>query len=141
MSLIPVFRYGGLSAIQWRLTTDTDTHDKRDYQDLSMDANAIINDAQTNDYLKAGDRFRPTKIKVFVTKTYNRAGVKILCDDGQIKFTTAGNVVKLLTELPEETITKTSFEVYQMSTYNGHPVLSLKTEDKAVNQKILEVLF
>lgn len=105
-----------------------------------MDSNSFDN-APAYNYLKEGDKFRPVLTRMFTTKAYNRAAVKILTDTGEVKFSSSGNIVKILSTLSDETAKQTVFEVYKMSEYNGHPVLSLRTEDKAVNQKILEVLF
>lgn len=95
----------------------------------------------TNNYLTAGMTFTPIAVKSFTTKKYSRIGVKILDESGDEYYTTAAKIVKILTDLSDESKYGTKFTVVQKGTYNGFPVLSLTTDNAQINKEIMLLMF
>ena len=110
-------------------------------------ANANGNgNANENTNLKVGDVFAVDHFKTFPSKFYpDRMNAKILTTDGDIVFTSAAKIIKILNMLsndPEVTdLSKYTFEVVQAGEYKGHPVLSIYSDDKLVREKIQKIFF
>lgn len=108
----------------------------------------MIKNANGKDFsfLEAGDVFAVEHFKTFPSKFYpDRMNAKILTTDGDIVFTSAAKIIKILNMLsndPEITdLSKYTFEVVQAGEYKGHPVLSIYSDDKLVREKIQKVFF
>lgn len=110
-------------------------------------ANANGNgNANENTNLKVGDVFAVEHFKTFPSKFYpGRMNAKILTTEGDIVFTSAGKIIKILNMLsndPEITdLSKYTFEVVQAGEFKGHPVLSIYSDDKFIREKIQKIFF
>lgn len=92
-----------------------------------------------NTFLKIGDKFAVEVVKILPSKKFNdRLNAKILCTDGRILWTSAANIVKVLTEHPEPTDV---FEVVKTGEFNGKDVLSLRSDNPETQKKIIKATF
>lgn len=94
-------------------------------------------------YLKKDDVFTPEMVKVLHSKIYANELVKVLCAAGQqspksVVFSSSSSIVRLLKEpwaIGEQ------FIVIQTGVFKGFPVLSLKSMNKEVQDKISRALY
>lgn len=96
--------------------------------------------------LKVGDVFAVEHFKTFPNKYYpDRMNAKILTTDGDIIFTSAAKIIKILNALSNDRdiidLSKYTFEVVQSGEYKGYPVLSIYSDNKVIREKIQKVFF
>ena len=112
-----------------------------------MKANVNENgNANENTNLKVGDVFAVESYKTFPSKYYpDRMNAKILTTDGDIIFTSAAKIIKILNMLSNDRditdLSKYTFEVVQSGEYKGYPVLSIYSADKMIREKIQKTFF
>lgn len=93
-----------------------------------------------SDFLVIGDKFTVEEFKTVPSKKYpDRLNAKILCGDGSVKWTSAANIVKILTAVGAGT--GDEFEVMQSGEFNDKPVLSLKSSNPETQKKIIKATF
>lgn len=91
-------------------------------------------------FLKIGDKFSVETVKFLPSKKYNdRLNAKILTTSGEIKWTSAANIIKILTVFDEGS--GDVFEVVQNGEYNGRPVLTLRSDNAETQKKIIRATF
>lgn len=91
-------------------------------------------------FLKVGDKFSVETVKFIPSKKYNdRLNAKILTTSGAIKWTSAANIIKILTAFDEGS--GDVFEVVQNGEYNGRPVLTLRSDNAETQKKIIRATF
>lgn len=99
-----------------------------------------MTEIDANAFLKVGDKFSVETLKTLPSKKYNdRLNAKILTTDGEIKWTSAANIIKILTAFGEGS--GDVFEVVQNGDYNGRPVLTLRSENPETQKKIIKATF
>ena len=94
-------------------------------------------------YLKSGDVFTVEAVKTIKSKLYANEIVKVLCDvmcehPAVVVFSSASNIVPIL---KEPWVIGEEFIVVQKGVFNEHPVLSLQSNSKEVQDKISRILF
>lgn len=95
-------------------------------------------------FVEQNDKFEVQDFKTVTTKRFpDRLMGKILCEDGAEIFTSAAKIVKILSELKAKNVdfTDVIFEVIKVGEYNGNAVLSLKTDNAAVQRQINIIMF
>lgn len=95
-------------------------------------------------FVEQNDQFTVAGFKTVTTKRFpDRLMGKILTADGEEIFTSAAKIVKVLSELTHKNVdlTNVTFEVIKAGEYNNNPVLSLKTDNAAVQRQINIILF
>lgn len=95
-------------------------------------------------FVEQNDHFTVENFKTVTTKRFpDRLMGKILTAEGEEIFTSAAKIVKVLSELTQKNIdlTNVTFEVIKAGEYNGNAVLSLKTDNAAVQRQINIILF
>ena len=91
-------------------------------------------------FLKVGDKFSVETFKTLPSKKYNdRLNAKILTTTGEVKWTSAANIIKILSAFGESS--GDVFEVVQSGEYNGRPVLTLRSENAETQKKIVKATF
>lgn len=91
-------------------------------------------------FLKVGDKFAVETFKTLASKKYpDRLNAKILCTNGDIKWTSAANIIKILSAIGENT--GDVFEVVQTGEFNKRPVLSLRSDNAETQKKIVKATF
>lgn len=95
-------------------------------------------------FVEQNDKFEVANFKTMTTRRFpDRLMGKILCEDGAEIFTSAGKIVKILSELTAKNVdlTNVTFTVIKVGEYNGNAVLSLKTDNAAVQRQINIIMF
>lgn len=93
-----------------------------------------------NAFLKVGDKFAVETFKTLASKKYpDRLNAKILTTAGEIKWTSAANIIKILSAIGEST--GDVFEVIQTGEFNNRPVLSLRSDNAETQKKIVKATF
>jgi uncharacterized protein YyaL (SSP411 family) len=104
--------------------------------------NEEVNNNEENNlvWLKEGDKFTVDAIKYIPSKKYNsRVNAKILTLEGAVYWTSAANIITAL--MAVETPAAGTFTVFKSGSYNGHPVLSVRSDDIEVQHAITRALF
>lgn len=95
-------------------------------------------------FVEQNDQFEVANFKTVTTKRFpDRLMGKILTAEGEEIFTSAAKIVKILSELNQKNVDLTNviFTVIKAGEYNGNAVLSLKTDNAAVQRQINIILF
>lgn len=106
----------------------------------------MITTEKDMNFLEEGDVFSVEHFKSMPAKNYpDRMMGKILTVDGVEIFTSAAKIVKILDELTKDDditdLSRIEFTVIKAGTFNEKPILSLATDNKAVQKKIRIILF
>ena len=96
--------------------------------------------------LEAGDVFTVDCYKSAPSKKFpDKMNAKILTNTGDIIFTSAAKIVKVLDELNKDLeiadLSNYTFEVVKAGEFNGHDILSLKCDNPVIQKKIKKILF
>ena len=97
-------------------------------------------DIDENAFLKVGDKFSVELFKTSASKKYpDKINAKILTTTGEVKWTSAANIIKILSAFGENT--GDVFEVIQTGEFNNRPVLSLRSDNAETQMKITKATF
>lgn len=97
-------------------------------------------DLTADDFLKVGEVFTVETFKTIASQKYpNRLNAKILTGEGKVRWTSAANIVKIISAIGEGTGDK--FEVIKTGEFNGKDVLSLRSDNPETQKKIIRATF